>query len=838
MLNSYEAPAREAAALPVMLPIKLLGRETSLAQVYAQLKESRPVLVYGAPGVGKTALAATLASAYTQQPGGVLWFNINDDPLESLLVRVGRAYDITDVTTTDTPTAMVGAVAAALMQHKPLVVLDGKIDPQVAAKFITRCADRLPVILVSREDLEGPWTSIELPPLDTTQAALLFKQESALNTPEHDAAIVPLVEQLGSLPYAIGITARAMLASKQTPATYGNLLNQVSTTTNGDMNNAALAASFGALNGALQGVILILGATFRGEASAELLSLISGAPAESVQQAMNMLVQLRLVERISRYGAPYYRLHPITYRFTQSRLSQSDRLKDLQQKIRDATVTFAQKYASADGYNQLAAEMDNFLAAARWATEQGQRDLPAQLLSALNGAGNFASERGYVYELTRLRSTGVATPFPAYPPERVVAPEDQIDIEALLADDDEDLDDYDEDDEDDDLVFEDELEDDSFDDLDEDEDERLDDDLYEPVIETPVPPVPPEIVIPFDDLDGLRSVLAQARQMGDRRKQVEILRAMGKLQTTQNMNTEALTTYNEALTIYENLDEREGTLQTLDMLSSLMVKTDNAQAAVLNANRGIRLAEELQENETKLQLLMTLGDARQQLGESDEAAKVYGQALELARSSGDAQHEAIVLYKLGFAQLDSGDPDTAVDTWEQALTMFRAQNKRDYEGRVLGGLGSAYGELARWAEAINFHTSALYIAREVKDLEEEALQLSSLGYASMQAENMGQALLRYRQALHTAYESNNRDNIVSTILDLVLLLLRSPRHISIAELLIDEAVSLEPNDKDVRSLKERVTNEKLLASSSGTEFLPVHGTARDYARNAYKLLEE
>ena len=231
------------------------------------------------------------------------------------------------------------------------------------------------------------------------------------------------------------------------------------------------------------------------------------------------------------------------------------------------------------------------------------------------------------------------------------------------------------------------------------------------------------------------------------------------------------------------------------------------------------------------------GDARQQLGESEEAIRVYQQALELARTSDDTQHEAIILYKLGYAELDSGDADSAVEMLEQALSLFKAQKRRSYEGRVLGALGSAYGELDRWAEAINFHMSALYIAREVSDRDEEALQLTSLGYASLQADQLGQALLRYRQALHLAYESSNRNNIVATLVDLVRLLLRSPRHLKVAELLIDDALNYESYDKDVRQLKERVTNELMLAESQGTSFIPVKGTGEDYAENAYKLLE-
>jgi len=193
---------------------------------------------------------------------------------------------------------------------------------------------------------------------------------------------------------------------------------------------------------------------------------------------------------------------------------------------------------------------------------------------------------------------------------------------------------------------------------------------------------------------------------------------------------------------------------------------------------------------------------------------------------------------LGFAQLDNNDTDVAVDTWEQALQLFKDQNKRDYEGRTLGGLGSAYGDLERWAEAVSFHTSALYIARETDNKDEEALQLSNLAYAALQNEQLGEAVLRYRQALHLAYESEDEDNIVSAIVDLARLLLRGKPFIDIANLLIDDATEYEPHDRDVIQLQERIENERLLAESLGIKQRPVHGTARNYASNAYRLLEE
>jgi tetratricopeptide (TPR) repeat protein len=237
-----------------------------------------------------------------------------------------------------------------------------------------------------------------------------------------------------------------------------------------------------------------------------------------------------------------------------------------------------------------------------------------------------------------------------------------------------------------------------------------------------------------------------------------------------------------------------------------MARTFNFQAAAMHAARGVNLAEELGDDDTRMQLHITLGDSRQQLGESELAAADYSRALAISRNRDDEQHEAMILYKLGYAQLDSNDTEAAVDTWEHALTLFKRQARRRYEGRVLGALGSAYGDLGRWAEAVNFHTSALYIARETQDRDEESLQLVSLAFAATQANQLG-------------------------------LLLQSRRHVTVAELLVEDALTVEPGDRELEQLRERIASEYQLAESYGTKLIEVAGTAQDYAANAYALLE-
>ncbi len=819
-LTSHEAAAHNAQALPVTLPPKLVGRDTTLAQVYTHLKANKPALIFGPAGIGKTALAATLASAYTELPGGVLWLNVNNSPLEELLVRVGRAYGVAEITGSDNPLGMIGAVASTLTQHKPLVVLDGELNEGVAEDFITRCANGLPAMIVSEAEMDGPWAAIELLKLESSHAVALFSQLSGMANPEGADALVAM---LGHSPFAIAVAAGVARASKQGPAALMTIFEQIPAAASPTPDLLALTVSFRALNKALQGLVLTLGAVFGGRASAELLSMISGAPQDTIEQVMKGLTQINLVERFQRYDTPYYHLHDLTYAFAQTWLRGSNQLETLQTKVRDSVMAFIRKYSAdtPEAHDKLAAEMDTFLAVAKWSVDQGSRDVANQIVVALMQAGDFVSERGYLYELLQLRRLAASstTAFPAYPPPPArVADDDEVEAVAgrptstSLWD----------------VVQEDEEEESTepSDLMDEDEEEDFDD---EDELD--------EQLVADADGDPLRVRLLAARREGDKQRQVEILKEIGEAQVNQKMENEAIASYTEALNLYESLDDQEGILETLDMLAALMVKTENTQAAVMHATRGAALAKERADKETHMHLLSTLGDARQQLGESEEAVRAYEQALEIARNDDDSQNEGLILLQLGYAQLDNGEPETAIETWEEALKLFREQNKRDCEGRALGGLGTAYGELERWAEAINFHTSALHIAREVKDKEEEALQLGNLGYASVRANQLGQAVLRYRQALHLAYESGNRENIVSSIVDLVRLLVESQRHLEIADLLIDDALKLEPTDRDVNKLKERITNEKILAKANGLEMRPVTGTAKDYAANAYTLLE-
>ena len=331
----------------------------------------------------------------------------------------------------------------------------------------------------------------------------------------------------------------------------------------------------------------------------------------------------------------------------------------------------------------------------------------------------------------------------------------------------------------------------------------------------------------------LRTALSFARQHEDTPRVLQILEAVGKVQIDQKREGEAVSTYIEILAIHEKQENNSGILETLDMLAGLLVRSDSAVSALAHIQRGLQLAEELADYEAEMFLQITRGDAHKALGEAAIAVEAYESALSNARHRDDLQNEALILYKLGMAYLESNESRRAIEMLEDANDRFKQQGKRDMEGQVLRGLGEVNVKLERWSEAINFHTSALYIAREIEDRALEGRQLRHLGQILIKADKLPEALTRLRQALHVAYEAQNRDDIVGVIADLVSLMMRNLFLSSIAELLISDGLSYDPENRELQLLEKEVAGAKERAAARGIALAVVAGSARDYAANAY-----
>ncbi len=852
-----EAPIHETRRLPVLPPAKTVGRNAELGQTFAQVRAGKAVLLYGPSGIGKSALATTIASAFTAFSGGVLWWQVESDPLELLIVRLGRAYGERAISDSPNPTSQIAAAQRLLQrEQKPLIVLDGVLNLDAVRDFVTRVVPGVPTILTNESSEPGPWTSIPLSYLKDTDAVALFMQAAGY---EQVSSVVRVDIQgvcniLRGSPLAIMLAARCVRVTGQTPGEFLGTL----TTPGRSGPLLGLNSVFQGLPEALQGMLFTLGATFAGRATTTLLESLNPSPAETLTHILGMLAARGLIQPLPCGGsATCYRMHEMVQSFATSWLHGAQRLESTVARIQEAIVAYVERYAvdSREARDALVAEMPNILSAAHYAARRNDRETVQRLVAALAAA--FGPSGGYGYELrhlqdmlARLQAPPAASPeqtladlaqMALFPPEERPASA-QMPVATMPS-----------------VTA-------AGSDLTYDTkpmppvsaptrgvppvpvaQETVEPEI-EPALEAPPPPeieaepeftfeepgaeAPttdisgteatagrvvaeegPEIFEPFDaaeeaapalpaeetdEIGDLFAASEAALASGNLRQAAATLNALGQALLRQDRLDEARETFVEALTASENSGDSDQMLVALESLASISVSDGDLENAITYATRAENLVVQRDDPARWGYLLALLGDIRQELGEPDQAIETYRLAIDKFTLAGELLSVGVIKTKLGGIYLDQNNAAQAVPVLNDASAIFEQEHRADYQERALGYLGSAYGQLGRWEEAETRHQAALTLARSMGDAEEQERQIENLAYIAQVRGDRERMLAYYRQGLDLAYRVGAVVWQVRFLDVLGRLLMDDLPRVGLAVRLLEEAESLVPDEERAR----------------------------------------
>ena len=886
----HGAPIHEAKLLPVQPPTQVIGRNRELASMHVTLRVGSSVFLSGEPGIGKTALAAVLATAYmASHPSGVLWFSVIEDDFDTLIARIGRAYGLSALAgSNEDPSSNFEMVQAVLERNRPLIVLDGLIDIDATREFVKQCASQTPVLIVNERPGSGPWTPISLEPLSDEDSVTLFKQVSGLQDSLYNLDIGGLVKFLGGNPMAIELAGREVTVDDMLPA---ELLTTLPSSTGHDGASTMMALVFKRMPSPVQAMLMIVSAMFTGSASAELISDLSSVPAVNIIPLMRQLVARGVAFESISYGQFAYSLHEIAQNYTRNWLQQYQRLQGIENRALKAVLTYVERHAheGTAHHDRLAAEMGNIVGAAAYATATGQARALRQLIHSINqNAENFVNLRGFGPELDQMikltsllgassadatqvmpmvRSDQVTRPAQlkrdtqstravraTQPAEAVKVPEPPIDREATPN-----------------VPYElrtPKPPPDSAPEFEEEtqiigatsvskppagleetqpsaaEDTDLLDapsgDLSRSLVETPAvvieePPIAEDDTdIPTErSLPTLQGKLDEARAGGQTLRQAKLLHAIGEYHIQQGDRQQALIYHQQALELYESLDNIDGMLATLDTLAELTAQADDAEGALVYATRGVNLAQRVGDQTRLGRLQARLGDVRLALGDVGAAVETYTQAVESLRSTEDWMSIGLVMSKLGNAYLEQRRFQEATMILEQTLAIFQREQRPDYVGRVLGGIGAAYSGMQQWAKARDYIQQALTLARQSDDVQGEVAQLNAIAHIRQMQNDLPGAIGYYRQALHMAYELEDVDLQAELTYELGTLLIDNPNTLTMGLQLLRESDEAVPNS-EARRLIGRASKRLERANAAGLAVAPAQQSTRDYAASAYR----
>ncbi|MBP0026872.1 CHAT domain-containing tetratricopeptide repeat protein [Roseofilum sp. Guam] len=209
----------------------------------------------------------------------------------------------------------------------------------------------------------------------------------------------------------------------------------------------------------------------------------------------------------------------------------------------------------------------------------------------------------------------------------------------------------------------------------------------------------------------------------------------GREQYNQFRFREALASWEQALTLYREMGDRQGEANSLGSLGNAYHALGQVQRAITFHEQSLTLAREISDRQGEANSRGNLGLAYRVLGQYQRAINFYEQSLTLAREISDHQGETASLGNLGIAYESLGQYQRAINYLEQTLTLAREIGDRQGEANSLGSLGNAYHALGQYQRAINFHQQTLTLAREMGNRQGEAASLGNLGNAY---ESLGQ----------------------------------------------------------------------------------------------------
>jgi len=218
----------------------------------------------------------------------------------------------------------------------------------------------------------------------------------------------------------------------------------------------------------------------------------------------------------------------------------------------------------------------------------------------------------------------------------------------------------------------------------------------------------------------------------------------------------AIGSWQKALLIYQQLQDRQREGATLKNLGATYITLENYNKAIEFLQLFLSIVRLTGDRSSEVEALANLGIAYEELGDYNQAIDSHQQALALIRELKNRQGEGQILGNLGNAYEALGDYDKAIASYQQSLTIAREINDRIGEGTALGSLGATYANLGESDKANEFYQQSLSVAQAIGNTLGQAYTLRNLGIAYQIRNDLTKATEYYQEALLIARDIGDR----------------------------------------------------------------------------------
>lgn len=213
------------------------------------------------------------------------------------------------------------------------------------------------------------------------------------------------------------------------------------------------------------------------------------------------------------------------------------------------------------------------------------------------------------------------------------------------------------------------------------------------------------------------------------------------------LNREALVTYDKALKLYKQINDKAGQATCLQYFGGIYQAQSDSRKALEYFSSALALWLDVPDLRGVAWTTERIGFTQYSLGNLELALPHFQQAIGLYRELGNKEAEGSVYGHLASLYRQQGDIATALDYSQKALSLFREVGAKSSTAYLLNSMGVTYRDLGNFNRATDYENQALVIWRELKHKHGTASAFTHLASIYSQQGEMRRALSFYQQAL-------------------------------------------------------------------------------------------
>ncbi|MEB3278926.1 MAG: tetratricopeptide repeat protein [Lyngbya sp.] len=233
----------------------------------------------------------------------------------------------------------------------------------------------------------------------------------------------------------------------------------------------------------------------------------------------------------------------------------------------------------------------------------------------------------------------------------------------------------------------------------------------------------------------------------EKQSAAEQLYNQGTQQFQANQYTAAFQSWQQALQLYREVENKRGEVNCLGKLGNVYQSLGQYQQAITCHQQALGIARNIKYRQAEANALSSLGHVCYSIGQYDQAISGYQQALSIAQTIKYRVGEANTLGNLGNVYYVLGKLEDAVKNYQQALAIAQELNYRFGAVNFLNNLGNVYASLEQYEQAIAYVDQALTLARTLNYRFGEAYFLSNIGKIYIAKKEPEQARVYFEQYL-------------------------------------------------------------------------------------------